>query len=99
MANPRDRDPVDAWLNAEVEPLTPPPGTFERIRHRARRRRAGRAVMSAAGVAIVIAAAVAVPRISATLLQSHNGQRPPVAVSRPSSPRAPNPSRGNGSPS
>jgi len=34
MGNPRDRDPVDAWLNAELEPLAPPPGTFERIRRR-----------------------------------------------------------------
>ena len=34
MGNPRDRDRLDAWLNAEVEPLAPPPGTFERIRRR-----------------------------------------------------------------
>src|SRR5260370_42121645 len=34
MGNPGDRDPTDAWLNGEVEPLAPPPGTFERIRRR-----------------------------------------------------------------
>src|SRR5260370_3219578 len=34
MGNPGDRDPTDAWLNAEIEPLAPPPGTFERIRRR-----------------------------------------------------------------
>jgi hypothetical protein len=103
MANPRDRDPVDAWLSAEVEPLTPPPGTFERIRHRARRRRAGRAMMSAAGVAIVIAAAVTVPRISSTILQRHNGPQRPVAANtsplvRPSTTHSGNESPNGASP-
>ncbi len=103
MADPRDRDPVDAWLNAEVEPLTPPPGTFERIRHRARRRRAGRVVMSAAGIAIVSAAAVAGPRISSTVLHSHNATRPTVAEgaspsARPSATRSGNESPNGSSP-
>ncbi len=94
MGNPRDRDRLDAWLHAEVEPLAPPPGTFERIRHRARRRKAGRAVMSTAGIVIVVAAAVAVPRIASTLVHSHNGPGRPVAVGGPSSsPRTPTPSR------
>src|SRR5258708_36141433 len=98
MADPRDRDPVDAWLNAEVEPLTPPPGTFERIRHRARRRRAGRAMMSAAGIAIVSAAAVTVPRISSSILQSHNGPQRPVAANTSPLVRPSTPYRGNESP-
>jgi hypothetical protein len=98
MASPRDRDPVDAWLNAEVEPLTPPPGTFERIRHRARRRRAGRVAMSAAGIAIVIAAAVAVPRISSIVLHGHNGTRPSVAEGASRSARPSATSSGNESP-
>jgi hypothetical protein len=81
MGNPRDW--IDNWLTAEVEPLAPPPGTFERIRRRARRRRVSRAVMSAAGIVIVIAAGVAVPRI-ATTLQSHGGRvAPPVAANSP----------------
>jgi hypothetical protein len=85
MGDPGDR--VDAWLNAEVEPLAPPPGTFGRIRRRARRRKAARAVLSGAGVAIVIAAAVAVPRFASTL-QSHASTPPrPVAVGRSSPPR------------
>ncbi len=80
MSNPED-DRIDAWLNAEVEPLAPPPGTFERVRHRAHRRKVRRATMSAAGAAIVIAAAAAAPGIASTLL--HPGPaRPerPVAV-------------------
>jgi photosystem II stability/assembly factor-like uncharacterized protein len=81
MSEPHDR--IDDWLTAEVEPLAPPPGTFERIRQRARRRRVSRAVMSAAGIVIVIAAGVAVPRI-ATTLQSHGGRvAPPVAGNSP----------------
>jgi hypothetical protein len=86
MGSPGDRDRVDAWLNAEVEPLAPPPGTFGRIRRRARRRKAGRAMMSGAGIVIVIAAAVAAPRIASTIiLQSHSGRpRPSVAISEPS---------------
>jgi hypothetical protein len=79
MGSPQDRDRVDAWLSAEVEPLAPPPGTFARIRRRARRRKAGRALMSGAGIVIVIAAAVAVPRIVPTLFQGHNVPRRAVA--------------------
>jgi photosystem II stability/assembly factor-like uncharacterized protein len=79
MSDPDDR--IDAWLNAEVEPLAPPPGTFERIRHRAHRRKVRRATMSAAGAAIVIAAAAVAPGIASTLLHS-GSSRPerPVAV-------------------
>jgi hypothetical protein len=82
MSDPDDR--IDAWLDAEVEPLAPPPGTFERIRHRARRRKVRRATMSAAGAAIVIAAAAAAPGIASTLLHS-GSSRPerPVAVGTP----------------
>jgi hypothetical protein len=89
---------MDAWLSAEVEPLAPPPGTFERVRRRARRRKAGRAMMSAAGIVIVIAAAVAVPRIGSTLLHSHNGPRRAVAAAPPPSPRKSPTARGNESP-
>src|SRR5260370_78350 len=96
MGNPRD--PTDAWLNAEVEPLPPPPGTFERIRRRARRRKAGRAMMSAASIVIVVAAAVAVPRISSTLLESHNGPRRTAAAVPPPLPRASTPARGGATP-
>jgi hypothetical protein len=94
MSEPRDR--IDDWLNREVEPLPPPPGTFERISRRARRRRLSRAVMSAAGIVIVIAAGVAVPQI-ATRLQSHGGQtgRPVAAGTPPAAPRPSATSKGN----
>jgi len=88
MSDPDDR--IDAWLNAEVEPLAPPPGSFDRIRRRAHRRKVRRATMSAAGAAIVIAAAAAAPGIASTLLHPGPAQSGrPVAegtsapVSRP----------------
>jgi hypothetical protein len=83
--NPIGRDPVDHWLNAEVEPLSPPPGTFERISRRAHRRKVMRASMSAAGVAVVIAVAAAVPGI-VSALKPHAG--PPAAPVAESPPRA-----------
>jgi hypothetical protein len=67
VSNPRDD--VDAWLDANVEPLAPRPGSFERIRTRARRRKASQAIASAAAAVVVIAAVVAVPRVVATLGQ------------------------------
>ena len=88
MASPHDRDRVDAWLNEEVEPLAPRPGTFERIRLSARRRKAGKAVMSGAGIVIVVAAAVTVPRISSTFFQSHNVPSHGVAAGPSSRPRS-----------
>ena len=43
-----DRDEIDTWLDAGVQPLPPPPGTFDRVSRQARRRKAGRAIVSAA---------------------------------------------------
>jgi hypothetical protein len=83
MSDPQDR--IDAWLNAEVEPLTPAPGTFERISHRAHRRKAWRATMSVAGAAVVIAAAAAAPGIASMLQHPGSGHpQPPVAAGTPS---------------
>lgn len=75
-------DPVDAWLEREVTPLRPPPGSLERIRTRAKRRKRNQAFVAAAGCAVVIGAAVAVPQI-ASALNSTPGPghtTPPVAL-------------------
>ena len=66
MTDPRDD--LDTWMNAQVQPLPPPPGTFELIRKRARRRKATRAVAAAAGAAAVIAVIATVPRLVITQL-------------------------------
>ncbi len=62
MPADNELDPLDRWLNQQVRPLPPPPGTFELITKRARRRRIRKAVVSVASAAAVAAAVgVAVP--------------------------------------
>jgi hypothetical protein len=76
------RDPFENWLHTEVEPMQPPPGTFEQIRKRARRRKRRRAAMSAAsaGVAagVVVLAVVALPKVVPGVL--HLKSRPASAA-------------------
>jgi hypothetical protein len=78
-----DRDRIDDWLNAEVEPLAPMPGAFERISRRARRRKVTRAAVSAAGVMVVIGAAVASPGIVSALRGPAGGPARPAAAGTP----------------
>ena len=70
MTDPHDD--IDTWLHAEVEPLRPPPGTFEQIRKQARRRRARRAVLSAgsagAAAVVIVLAVVALPHVVPSVL-------------------------------
>ena len=62
MPADNELDPLDRWLDQQVRPLPPPPGTFELITRRARRRKLRRGVVSVASAAAVAAAvAVAVP--------------------------------------
>jgi hypothetical protein len=70
---PDRRDDVDAWMKAEIQPLPPPPGTFDLIRKRARRRKLTRAAVAAAGAAAVIAVIATVPRLVITQLQVSPG--------------------------
>jgi BNR/Asp-box repeat len=61
---PEPRDELGTWLGVQVQPLLPPPGTFERVSRRARRLRARRALVAAAGgLAVAAIAAVAVPQL------------------------------------
>jgi len=71
MTDPRDD--LDTWMNAQVRPLPPPPGTFELIRKRARRRKMTRAAAAAAGAAAVIAVIATVPRLVITQLNVSPG--------------------------
>jgi hypothetical protein len=62
---PEPHDEVDTWLNVQVKPLLPPPGSFEHVSGQARRRRIRRAVLSAASaLAVAAIAAVVVPRVA-----------------------------------
>jgi hypothetical protein len=91
------RDPLEDWLEREIQPLPPPPGTFELIRKRARRRKVGRlAVTLTAAAAVAVVATVGVPAaLSLHLGQSATGTS--VANGRAVSPttaRAATPSGG-----
>ena len=64
MTDRHDRpDDVEAWLSQHIEPLPPPPGTFELIKRRARRRKFRRLAITATSAAVLVAAAVAVPQV------------------------------------
>jgi len=60
---PDRRDDLDSWLDGRVEPLPPPPGTFELIKRRARRRKYRRLAVTAGAAAVIVAAAVTVPQV------------------------------------
>jgi hypothetical protein len=84
-----DHDPLDGWLSQQVQPLPPPPGTFELITRRARRRKIRKLVVTVASAAAVAAAvAVAVPgglllRISPSQVSANplaNGQPPTPTI-------------------
>jgi len=86
------RDDIDTWLEERVTPLQPHPGTFEQISRRARRRKAGRAALTAAGAVVVLAGAITVPRL---ILSGPVGSTP-VAISGTATPAQP--STGPGQP-
>ena len=60
---PDRHDDVDAWLSERINPLPPPPGTFELIKRRARRRKIRRLAITATSAAVIVAAAVTVPQV------------------------------------
>jgi len=60
---PDRRDDLDSWLHERIDPLPPPPGTFELIKRRARRRKYGRLAAGAVAAAVIVAAAVTVPQV------------------------------------
>lgn len=62
MRDDERQDPLDGWLSQQVQPLPPPPGTFELITKRARRRKIRKlAVTVGSAAAVAAAVALAVP--------------------------------------
>jgi hypothetical protein len=86
MAVTEPRDEIDSWLSHEVEPLAPPPGSFDLVRRRARRRKLHQALLAASGAVVVVAGAVLIPTLGPGLLSGHSSPPPAVAV-----PAAPSP--------
>jgi photosystem II stability/assembly factor-like uncharacterized protein len=72
----RSDDELDRWLSADVELLPPGAGTFERIRRRARQRKARQALASAAAAAVVIAGGASAPAIISSLSSAPSGPGP-----------------------
>ena len=103
-------DELDRWLNEDVELLAPAPGTFERVRRRARQRKARQALASAAALAVVIVGGVSAPAIISSLTsqaghspgqESLAGGRAPTTATpsgAPSSSPAPQPESSSVSP-
>src|SRR5271163_2269623 len=60
---PDRRDDLDSWMDGRIDPLPPPPGTFDLIKKRARRRKFRRLAVGAGAAAVIVAAAVAVPQM------------------------------------
>jgi hypothetical protein len=59
----RHNDDVDSWLSGRIDPLPPPPGTFELIKRRARRRKYRRLAITAGAAAVIVAAGITVPQV------------------------------------
>ncbi len=56
-------DDLDTWLSGRVDPLYPPPGTFDLIRRRARRLKYRKLAVTAGSAAVIVAAAITVPQV------------------------------------
>src|SRR6516225_8382197 len=81
-----EHDPLDNWLSQQVQPLPPPPGTFELITRRARRRKIRKlAVTVASAAAVAVAVAVATPPLlSLNVSPSHHNDAAVAGGSTPS---------------
>src|SRR5262252_377849 len=90
---PDRHDDVDAWLNQRIEPLPPPPGTFDLIKRRARRRKYRKLAITAGSAAVIVAAAVTVPQVVNLPVLNPNPTAAPVAgAGHSSTPATPTPS-------
>src|SRR5215510_3011504 len=76
---PDRHDDVDAWLSQRIEPLPPPPGTFDLIKRRARRRKYRKLAITAGTAAVIVAAAVTVPQVVNLPVLNQNPPAAPVA--------------------
>jgi hypothetical protein len=92
------REDLDGWLQARIDPLPPPAGTFDLIKRRVRRRRYRQVAVSAAVAAAVAGAVVVVPRVATSVL--HVNQNPSangIAAGGKATPKTNAPNGGAGS--
>jgi hypothetical protein len=94
---PDRNDDVDAWLSQRIEPLPPPPGTFDLIKRRARRRKFRKLAITAGSAAVIVAAAVTVPQVvNLPVLNPKPTAAPVGAQSRSTVPSVSSSASGNG---
>jgi hypothetical protein len=94
---PDRHDDVDAWLSERIEPLPPPPGTFDLIKRRARRRKYRKLAITAGSAAVIVAAAVTVPQVvNLPVLNPKPAAAPVGAQSRSTVPSTSSSASGNG---
>jgi hypothetical protein len=94
MPDNDERDPLESWLNHEVRPLPPPPGTFELITRRARHRKLRRLTVTVGSAAVVAAAvAIVVPGVGPLHLTQPSATSAPLANRSSSSASAGQPKR------
>jgi hypothetical protein len=77
---PDRHDDVDAWLSERIEPLPPPPGTFDLIKRKARRRKFRKLAITAGSAAVIVAAAVTVPQVVNLPVLNPNPTAAPVGA-------------------
>jgi hypothetical protein len=94
---PDRHDDVDAWLGERIEPLPPPPGTFDLIKRRARRRKYRKLAITAGSAAVIVAAAVTVPQVVNLPVLNPKPAAAPVGAQSPSTvPSVSSSASGNG---
>jgi hypothetical protein len=82
------RDDIDAWLSERIEPLAPPPGTFELIKRKARRRKYRKLAITAGSAAVIVAAAVTVPQVVNLPVLNPNPTAAPIGAQTSQSPHS-----------
>src|ERR1700759_1101750 len=85
---PDRHDDVDAWLSERMQPLPPPPGTFDLIKRKARRRKYRKLAITAGSAAVIVAAAVTVPQVVNLPVLNPHPTAAPVAGAHSSSANA-----------
>jgi hypothetical protein len=89
------RDELDNWLERDVTPLYPSPGSFERIRRVARKRKRRQALLAAGCCAVLVAAGATAPQLASALSHGSGHSPPPLAQgSRPAEPQTTAPGNG-----
>jgi hypothetical protein len=86
-------DDLDTWLNGRVDPMYPPPGTFDLIKRRARRLKYRKLAVTAGSAAVIVAAAITVPQVV-----NFTALNPPVTGALAGHPASVSPRTGPGIP-